>query len=59
MMKSLWTDERNRLSPESVKNLLMVQYNFKNVCCENFYKYCLEDKNLLKEIRSKSKYDFK
>ena len=58
MMKATWTDQRNRLMPESIKKILVVQYNFKNLTCEQFYDYCLRNKGLLKEVRSKAKYDF-
>jgi len=56
LMKAQWTDDRNRLLPDSVKNLLMTQYNFKHFDCTQFYDYCIKDKCLLSKIRSSNKY---
>jgi hypothetical protein len=57
MMNAQWTDERNRLTVESIKNLLMVQYNFKQFDCVQFYNYSIENKKLLMEVRSQTKYN--
>lgn len=55
LMRNQWTDSRNSLSPNSIKNILTVQFNFKNVTCTEFYDiYCKTD--LLKKIRSNEKY---
>lgn len=56
LMKAQWTDDRYRLLPDSVKHLLMTQYNFKHFDCTQFYDYCIKDKSLLSKIRSSNKY---
>ncbi|EFN83442.1 hypothetical protein EAI_07822 [Harpegnathos saltator] len=35
-----------RLAVNSVKSLLMVEYNFKKLDCKQFYDYCVESKKL-------------
>lgn len=56
LISSQWTDERNRLSIQSVKGLLLVQYNFKEYSCQEFYKYLLSKPKLLEGISSSGKY---
>lgn len=56
MMNAKWTNERNRLLPESVKNLVMVQFNYKDLKCDKFYDFCLHNKALLAAVRSNEKY---
>lgn len=58
LMNAQWTEERNRLSVDAIKNLLMVQYNFKQFDCLEFYKCYVENKKLLAEVRNKAKYSF-
>jgi len=55
LMKAQWTDDRNRLLPDSVKHLLMTQYNFKHFDYTQFYNYAVKDKSLLSKIRSSNK----
>lgn len=57
LMNSQWTKERNRLSVESVKGILTVQYNFKHLTCSQFYNCLLGNKALLEQIRSSKKYE--
>ncbi|KAL0852636.1 hypothetical protein ABMA27_016911 [Loxostege sticticalis] len=52
-----WSKERNRLSVQSVKSIILTQYNFKNMSCEDFYNYLLKNKELLSKIGSSAKYD--
>jgi hypothetical protein len=52
-----WSKERNRLSVQSVKSLILTQYNFKNMTCEDFYNYLLKNQELLSKIGSSAKYD--
>lgn len=47
LMKAQWIDDRNKLLPDSMKHLLMTQYNFKHFDCIQFYDFCIKDKNLL------------
>ncbi|CAM4571952.1 unnamed protein product [Leuciscus chuanchicus] len=56
LMQSQWTKERNQLSVDSVKGLLLVQYNFKNITCKDFHAYLLNDRKLLGKISSSAKY---
>ena len=56
LMKAQWTDDRNRLLPDSVKHLLITQYNFKHFDCTQFYDYCIKDKSLISKIRNSNKY---
>ncbi|CAH0406173.1 unnamed protein product [Chilo suppressalis] len=57
LINTQWTKERNRLSVESVKALILTQYNFKNMSCEDFYNYLLKNQELLTKIGSSAKYD--
>lgn len=56
LIKSQWTDERNRLLIESVKSIALLKYNFKCVSCENFFYMIRNDRNFLERIRSGDKY---
>lgn len=55
-MQSQWTKERNQLSVESLKGILFLQYNFKDMSCKDFHAYMLSNKKVLKKISSKAKY---
>lgn len=57
LINTQWRKERNRLSVESVKSLILVQYNFKNMSCEDFYNYLLKNQDLLAKIGNSAKYD--
>lgn len=57
LINTQWSKERNRLSVHSVKSLILTQYNFKNMTCEDFYNYLLKNRELLSEIGSSAKYD--
>lgn len=57
LINGQWTKERNRLSVESVKSLIVTQYNFKNITCENFHNYLLQNPDLIAKIGSSSKYN--
>jgi hypothetical protein len=56
LMKSQWTDDRNRLQSDSVKHLLMTQYHFKHFYCTQFYNYYIKNISLLSKNRSSNKY---
>jgi hypothetical protein len=51
-----WSDERNKLDIESVKGIILVKYNFKDMTCVEFHKYLLSKPDLLRKISSKEKY---
>lgn len=51
LMSTQWTDERNRLSVETVQNILICQYNYNQTCVE-FYDYVKNNPELLKAAKS-------
>ena len=53
LMQSQWTKERNKLSVDTMKGIVIVQYNFRETSCVDFLK---SNKELLKNIRSTEKY---
>ncbi len=55
-MNIQWTDERNQLDITTVEALLQVCVNY-NFNCEEFYKYALFNKDLIRATRSSFKYD--
>lgn len=57
-MSSQWTKERNRLSIESVKGIVTLQFNFKSFSCLDFHKYLLQpdNKKLVLSIGNSNKY---
>ena len=55
LMQSQWTKERKKLSVATMKDVLTVQYNFKDMCCSEFFSFLKSDKALLKRIRSSEK----
>lgn len=57
MMSNQWTDERNRLSVETVQNILICQYNFNKTCIE-FHSYVQGQQDLLKAAKSSEKYEW-
>lgn len=54
-----WSEERNRLLVETVRNITMVQFNYEKMSCENFHKFVsrAENVNLLKKVGSSEKYN--
>ncbi|KAL4084457.1 hypothetical protein QTP88_028270 [Uroleucon formosanum] len=50
-MSAQWTDERNRLLPETVESILRCRVNY-NMTCAEFYKYVKGEKELLKKAKS-------
>lgn len=58
LINTQWSDERNRLSVDSVRHLVTVQFNCKKYSCEQFHKYLLRPENvsLLRQISSSEKY---
>lgn len=57
LIDAQWTDDRNRLSVESIKGLALTQYNFKAYNCEEFFDYILAKPKVLEDIRSNDKYN--
>ncbi|PIK60296.1 hypothetical protein BSL78_02792 [Apostichopus japonicus] len=56
MMKSQWTDERNRLSVVANRSILTVQVNYQHLICAEFHSYLLKNPGLLKQISGGDKY---
>lgn len=56
LMQRQWTKERNQLSVESLRGILLVQCNFKDISCKDFHAYLLSDRKLLGKISSTAKY---
>ena len=56
LMQSRWTMERNPLSVESSKGILLLQYNFRQTSCKEFHAFLKNNQPLLKQIQSTSKY---
>ncbi|KAL4121704.1 hypothetical protein QTP88_014165 [Uroleucon formosanum] len=55
LMSAQWTDERNRLLPETMESILQCQINY-NMTCQEFYQYIKGEKELLKKAKSSEKY---
>jgi hypothetical protein len=58
-MKDAWSDDRSKLTVESVEAELMIRKNFENVSCAAYYQSVKEDEIFLKKISSQEKYDHK
>ena len=56
LMQSQWTKEKNSLTVESVKGILLVQYNFRDTSCHEFNSFLRSNQALLKKMRSTEKY---
>lgn len=59
LISAQWTDERNRLLVDSIKNLAIVKYNFKNISCVDFFQMILKDDDFLNNVKTKEKYIYK
>ena len=58
LMQSQWTKEGIKMTIETMKGILKVQFNFKNMSCEEFHVFLKSNKGLLKKIRSSEKNDW-
>ncbi|KAL7841698.1 hypothetical protein SRHO_G00253890 [Serrasalmus rhombeus] len=56
LMQAQWTNERNRMSVDSLKGIWCTQYNFRNMTCKDFHSYLMGNRKLLKETLSSDKY---
>ena len=56
LMQSQWIKQRNKLSVAAMKGILTLQYNFKDICCNEILSFLKSDKVLLKRITSSKKY---
>ncbi|XP_032991851.1 uncharacterized protein LOC117038958 [Lacerta agilis] len=48
--------ERGNLSLDSLRSMVLLQYNYKHFTCKEFHAYLLSNKQLLNKIRSTEKY---
>ncbi|KAJ4437102.1 hypothetical protein ANN_17237 [Periplaneta americana] len=49
LISAQWTKELNRMLTETVGGIIMVKYNFKDMSCEQFHSYLVQDRNLYLE----------
>lgn len=56
LMQSQWTKERNKVSVDTMKGILTLQYNYRETSCVDFFNFLKSNKELLKKIRSTGKY---
>jgi len=57
MIGAQWTKERNCLNIESIKSIMSVTYNYRNITCKEFYNEIKSNNKLLSEVRSSKKYE--
>jgi len=55
LMQSQWTKERNKMTVDTIKEILTLQYNFKIMSCGEFYVFLNSNKTMLRKIRSSGK----
>nr|XP_028566005.1 uncharacterized protein LOC114586556 isoform X1 [Podarcis muralis] len=55
LMQSQWSKEGGNLPFESLRSILLVQYNYEHFTCKEFHAYLLSNKQLLNKIRSTEK----
>lgn len=58
LVESQWTDERNRLTIDTIRPLIFIKHNYNHVSCIEFFKEICSDKSLLKQVKGSEKYDF-
>jgi hypothetical protein len=56
LVKTLWTDERNRLEVLAVKSIVLVTHHFRNYKCPEFHEFLLRNRKILEQIYSSAKY---
>jgi hypothetical protein len=57
IMRNTWTDERNRLGITMLRAEICTKVNF-DMSCDDFNKYVITDKELIKSTKSSNKYSF-
>jgi hypothetical protein len=58
LMTCYWRKERNKYSEETVKTEILVKVNC-GFSCKDFYSYTIQNKEILRAVRSPAKYSFK
>ena len=56
MISGQWTKERNKLKVSTVRGILSVVYNYKNISCLEFYKEIKENEKFLNKVSNVDKY---
>ena len=56
LMNSYWSDQKSRLSEETLEAVMIVKVNMEETCVE-FHDRILADKKLLRSIHSSAKYE--
>lgn len=56
--KKIWTPEKSSLQPSTLKSMLIIKNNLDYDCSE-FYRFLKTRPEILKQIQSQDKYDFK
>ena len=57
MIKDEWTDKRNRLLMTSIKSIMLVKFNLKDLDCFSFFNLILTKDNILSLVRKSEKYE--
>ena len=57
LMQPQQSKERDIVLVSSVEKILVVQYNFADLSCRQFYDFVTDDTQLLKKIKSTEKYE--
>lgn len=55
-MGAQWTPERNKLMVKTVRAILTVNYNYRDVSCSEFSRMINKEQKLLQEVQQKGKY---
>lgn len=54
---SQWTKERNRFKVSTIRSILLISYNFKNIERNEFFKEIRNNRDFLREVQKSEKYD--
>jgi len=57
LINAQWTKDRNRLSVDSVRGILLTKYNLKKLSCVEFHAYVSVNNELLRKVASSKKYE--
>lgn len=57
LINGQWSKERNRLNVSSVKSLIQVQYNLKQISCSEFHNCLIKNDDMFRGISSSEKYN--
>ncbi len=57
-LRQVWSENRSRLSLETIKSEICIKHNF-NMNCHEFKCYIKSEKNFLKSVKSSEKYNNK